>query len=96
MAVCPGPLFRGGHTGRELFCLGPALTNLSVTPGLTVAASSVNYSCRGVLSLSSSFCFSPSLFIYLFLAALGPHCWARAFFSCGEWGLLLVAVRGLQ
>ena len=38
------------------------------------------------------------LFIYLFiylLAALGLHCCARAFSSCGERGLLLVAVCGL-
>ena len=34
-------------------------------------------------------------FIYLFLAALGLHCCARAFSSCGEWGPLFVAVRGL-
>ena len=34
-------------------------------------------------------------FIYLFLAALGLHCCARAFSSCGERGLLLAAVRGL-
>ena len=26
---------------------------------------------------------------------LGLHCCARAFSSCGEWGLLFVAVRGL-
>ena len=32
---------------------------------------------------------------YLFLAALGLcHC-ARAFCSCGKWGLLFVAVHGL-
>ena len=31
----------------------------------------------------------------LFLAALGLHCCTRAFSSCGEWGLLFVAVRGL-
>ena len=39
-----------------------------------------------------------TLFIYLlvlFLAALGLHCCARAFSSCGERGLLFVAVRGL-
>ena len=38
-----------------------------------------------------------SLFIYLFLflAVLGLHCCAWAFSSCGEWGLLFVAVRGL-
>ena len=33
--------------------------------------------------------------IYLFLAALGLCCCARAFPSCGEWGLLLVAACGL-
>ena len=33
--------------------------------------------------------------IYLFLAALGLHCCARAFSSCVERGLLFVAVRGL-
>ena len=37
------------------------------------------------------------LFIYLFyvLAALGLHCCTWAFSGCREWGLLLVAVRGL-
>ena len=35
------------------------------------------------------------LFIYLFLAALGLRCCARAFFSCGKQGLLFVAVHGL-
>ena len=34
-------------------------------------------------------------FTYLFLAALGLCCYARAFSSCGAWGLLFVAVRGL-
>ena len=33
--------------------------------------------------------------IYLFLAALGLHCCARAFSSCGERGLLFTVVRGL-
>ena len=42
--------------------------------------------------LKDSFVFC--LFIYLFLAALGSHCCARAFSSCGERGLLFVAVRG--
>ena len=32
---------------------------------------------------------------YLFLAALGLRCCGWAFSSCGEWGLLLVVVRGL-
>ena len=34
-------------------------------------------------------------FIYLFLAVLGPLCRTRTFSSCGEQGLLFVAVRGL-
>ena len=35
------------------------------------------------------------LSIYLFMAVLGLCCCAWAFSSCGEWGLLLVVVRGL-
>ena len=38
------------------------------------------------------FCF---VLINLFLAVLGLCCWVRAFSSCGEQGLLSVAVRGL-
>ena len=34
-------------------------------------------------------------FIYLFLATLGLRCCTQAFSSCGERGLLCVAVRGL-
>ena len=35
-------------------------------------------------------------FIYLFiLAVLGLRCCAQAFSSCGEWGLLFIAVCGL-
>ena len=34
-------------------------------------------------------------FIYLFLAALGLRCCAQAFSSCGERGLLFIAVPGL-
>ena len=34
-------------------------------------------------------------FIYLFLAVLGLRCCARAFSSCGERGLLFVAMRRL-
>ena len=33
-------------------------------------------------------------FVYLFLAVLGLHCCAWAFSSCGEWGLLFLAVVG--
>ena len=35
------------------------------------------------------------LFIYLFLAALGLRCCAWAFSSCGERGLLFIAVASL-
>ena len=34
------------------------------------------------------------LFIYLFIAVLGPSLCARAFSSRGKWGPLLIAVRG--
>ena len=34
-------------------------------------------------------------FVYLFLAALGLRCCVQAFSSCGERGLLFVAVHGL-
>ena len=33
------------------------------------------------------------LFIYLFMAVLGPCFCARAFSSCGKWGPLFIAVR---
>ena len=36
-----------------------------------------------------------NLFIYLFMAALGLHCCVRAFSSCSEWELLIIAVRRL-
>ena len=36
----------------------------------------------------------PSVFFF-FLAELGLRCFARAFSSCSEWGLLFAAVRGL-
>ena len=39
--------------------------------------------------------FFKNKFIYLFLAVLGLRCCAQAFSSCGERGLLFVAVRGL-
>ena len=34
------------------------------------------------------------LSIYLFMAALGLHCYMRVFSSCGKRGLLFVAVCG--
>ena len=36
-----------------------------------------------------------SFIIFFFLAALGLHCCAWAFSSCGERGLLFIVVRGL-
>ena len=30
------------------------------------------------------------------MAALGPHCCVRAFSSCGEWGLLFIAMHKLS
>ena len=45
--------------------------------------------------LSQDFFFLINLFIYLFLAALGLRCCAQTFSSCGERGLLFVAVRRL-
>ena len=44
---------------------------------------------------SSVFFLKINLLIYLFLAVLGLRCCAQAFSSCGEQGLLFVAVRGL-
>ena len=45
--------------------------------------------------LTLGFFFKLIYFIYLFLAALGPCCCARAFSTCGEQGLLFVVVCGL-
>ena len=39
--------------------------------------------------------FLKNLFLFYFLAALGLRCCVQAFSSCGEWGLLFVAVCGL-
>ena len=35
------------------------------------------------------------IYLFLFLAALGLRCCVRAFSSCGERGLLFIAVHGL-
>ena len=35
------------------------------------------------------------IFYFLFLAVLGLHCCTRVFSSCGERGLLFIAVHGL-
>ena len=39
--------------------------------------------------------FSSLIFLFFILAVLGLRCCVRAFSSCGEWGLLFVAVRRL-
>ena len=52
--------------------------------------------CLKYVSMSFFFFFKESiLFIYLYLAASGLRCCAPAFSSCGEQGLLFVAVCGL-
>ena len=43
---------------------------------------------------NSILCTFLKILINLFLAALGLHCCAQAFSSCGEWGLLFIAVHG--
>ena len=48
-----------------------------------------------LLCISYVLFFFLNKFIYLFLAVLGLRCCAWAFSSCGEWGLLFVAVRRL-
>ena len=48
-----------------------------------------------MLAFSLGDFFLINLFIYLFLAALGLCCCARAFSSCSERGLLFIAVCGL-
>ena len=52
----------------------------------------ISFDCLWFFSL---FFFFIIIIIYLFLAALGLHCCLRAFSSCGERGLLFVAVHGL-
>ena len=56
-----------------------------------------HHSFLGCLFRLSLVCFIIIIIIiyYFFLAALGLHCWAQAFSSCGELGLLFVAVRRL-
>ena len=55
----------------------------------------VNLHCLGLGNGFFFFFFLINLFICLFLAALGLRCCTRAFSSCGERGLLFVAVRRL-
>ena len=51
---------------------------------------------QGISGNADTFFFNKFIyFIYIFLAVLGLRCCTRAFSSCGERGLLFVAVRGL-
>ena len=50
---------------------------------------------RSCFSKFSNFFLNLFILFILFLAALGLRCCAQAFSSCGEWGLLFVAVRRL-
>ena len=45
--------------------------------------------------LANAHLFFKLIYLFIFLAALGLRCCARAFSSCGEQGLLFTAVRGL-
>ena len=47
------------------------------------------------LGAPNEYFFIINFFLSLFLAALGLRCCAWAFSSCGEWGLLFIAVRRL-
>ena len=51
--------------------------------------------CGAVLFYLFIYLFIFNLFIFLFLAVLGLCCCAGFLSSCGEQGLLFVAVRGL-
>ena len=50
---------------------------------------------RAQLHSSFSFFFFKLINLFLFLAALGLHCYVQAFSSCSKWGLLFIVVRGL-
>ena len=63
--------------------------------GLFYISTSSGWGFQFIYIVTISFFFLINLFIYLFLAALGLRCCARAFSSCGEGGLLFVAVHGL-
>ena len=66
-------------------------TLLFMEPGkcLLLSLGSVSFACRCCFKI---FIY---LFVYLFMAVLGLRCCVQAFSSCGEQGLLFVAVRGL-
>ena len=66
--------------------------------GIINATVLINVSIHILSVVLSNCCVFFNKFIYylfLFLAVLSPRCCARAFSSCGERGLLFVAVHGL-
>ena len=79
---------------RNLLCLHTHVPVYVLVCALTAPLCTVQGGCVHTCSLMHFF-FLIHLFIYLFLVVLGLRCCTRAFSSCGEWGLLFVAVRGL-
>ena len=81
------PFRRGGEQNQVICCLGGKGCEWNLVKWKISLAS-----CRlFIFYFFNKFIY----FIYLFLAALGLRCCARAFSSCGERGLLFVAVCGL-
>ena len=96
-ALTPGESLTGGvdlQPGFKLHLRGLPLPTLS--PGWPTTCFYMALK-LGTLSTFLFFIFLNKFiyFIYLFLAALGLCCCMRGFSSCGERGLLFVAVRGL-
>ena len=75
--------------------LGFSETHLKEVNGLCLITFSDEKEKRFLPSLVLFFFFFKKFIYYLFLAVLGLCCCTRAFSSCGKWGLLFVAVRGL-
>ena len=85
-------LFQNSYPLTHLFCLPFVL--------LYCRCSLLHFSLHSLSSLAAEFLlgsfffFYKFIYLFLFLAALGLHCCARAFSSCVERGLLFVAVHG--
>ena len=60
-----------------------------------MACSQLSWLRTSTITVLFCFFFKFIYLIYLFLAVLGLRCCARALSSCGERGLLFVAVHGL-
>ena len=88
------------HSEKNSLCLftrGLALPSESVSQNINPWRRTLIEKIPSVGSFISSLVFSPfqKIYLLLFLAALGLCCCAWAFSSCGEQGLLFIAVRGL-